>query len=112
MKYGVPADVGKLVKPAKLFRKSSFFGTTRTVRDNYGPDWFGICKRVRERDKGCCKYCGKAEDHKNGVWHDVHHIIELSRGGLTVMANLCLTCKICHQRKHPHHDINAGRRKR
>jgi 5-methylcytosine-specific restriction endonuclease McrA len=36
------------------------------------------------------------------VYHDVHHLIELSGGGRTVMSNLVTICKTCHARRHPH----------
>lgn len=88
-------------------------GVTRIKRDSYGGEWFAFCAKVRERDHGQCVFCKAPEDKRNGEYHDVHHLIPLERGGRTVMSNLALTCKKCHERRHPHlHRSGYGKRKK
>lgn len=79
-------------------------GVSKIVRESYSgqESWWSIRKRVIERDNHCCRDCGVREDPKNGIYHDVHHIIELSQGGTTTMNNLKTQCKKCHEKKHVH----------
>lgn len=88
-------------------------GVSRIVRDTYSAKsstglktegWWSISKRVRERDHHQCVDC-KALCKGTG---DVHHVISLSRGGSTCLANLILLCAACHTRRHPH--MNRSRR--
>ena len=76
------------------FVRRSRDGTARIVRDNYGPKWYTIRRLVALRDEHCVE-CRAPGDH-------VHHIVPLSRGGTTTMANLVFLCVKCHQRKHNH----------
>lgn len=95
------------------FRRSKS-GVTRIIRDTYKKKqvpkllqpvvetWWSLCKKVRQRDRHKCVKCGAPENPKEKIWHDVHHIIELSRGGRTVLSNLILLCKKCHKKRHKH----------
>ncbi len=89
-------------KPIPKYRSKN--GVTRIVRDSYGKpsNWFSMTTKVKERDRYCCVYCSKKEEPKNDVWHDVHHLKELSRGGKTTMSNLVTICKVCHAKRHTH----------
>ena len=79
-------------------------GVTRIVRDSYGPasNWFALVKAVRARDKNKCVFCQLREDPQSKVYHETHHIIPLSKGGTTTMANLVTACKTCHNKRHNH----------
>ena len=108
-----------LTKLAALFkpmpRYSSKGGVTKIKRDGYGSDWFSTVAEVKARDHYCCVFCKEPEDKKNGVYHDVHHIISLNRGGKTVKSNLATTCKKCHSKRHTHLHVagyNANSRPR
>jgi len=78
-------------------------GVSKIRRDNYGKpsDWFSLVKDVHVRDRGVCQnrvngaLCGKKGNH-------VHHIVPLSRGGVTRLSNLILFCEDCHKRRHSH----------
>lgn len=89
--------------PSVRFSRSSG-GVTKIKRDSYGEDWRTMTAAVRRRDQFKCVFCQKPEDMKSDpkVYHDVHHLIELSGGGRTVMSNLVTICKTCHARRHPH----------
>ena len=100
-----PSSINKRVGvKAKPFFRHHKSGVTRIVRDTYGKtsDWFALCKEVKKRDGYRCIFCKAPEDSKNGVFHDVHHIIPLSRGGTTTKSNLGTTCKTCHRKRHKH----------
>ena len=88
----------------KPFFKKSKNGVTKIVRATYGKpsDWYALTKEVKKRDGHKCLFCGKPESSKEGVYHDVHHIKELSKGGTNAKANLATTCKVCHKRRHRH----------
>jgi 5-methylcytosine-specific restriction endonuclease McrA len=86
----------------KTFKKAN--GTATIKRDSYSnlaTDWFSIRKAVYARDLGLCrsrignKVCGN-----KGV--DVHHVIPLSKGGVTKGFNLITLCKACHKARHRH----------
>lgn len=100
----VLAKVYDLNKYRPYMKRQKGRQVTRIVRDNYGaPDrWFSLCKEVKRRDRYCCVKCGEPEAPKEGVYHDVHHIKELSHGGQTVKANLITLCKQCHAKRHKH----------
>ncbi len=62
--------------------------------------WWEIRAAVWKRDQGHCvdhKRRGKIVPGK-----EVHHIIRLSAGGTTTMANLITLCEECHNRRHNH----------
>jgi len=94
-----------------FFRKRAS-GVTRIVRDSYGKkgDWYSLCKDVKERDGHKCVFCGKPENAKANTYHDVHHIIPLSKGGTTSKANLATTCDDCHAKRpgHSHMKVSKG----
>lgn len=48
-----------------------------------------VKKRVEERDKGCCIFCGKPGRGEA-------HIIPRSQGGLGIEQNLVTACRLCH----------------
>lgn len=94
------SQIAALFKPKPKYRSRN--GVTAIKRDGYGGDWFSLVKEVKERDGYRCLKCSAPEDPAHGVYHDVHHIRELSRGGRTVKSNLLTICKKCHARKHTH----------
>ena len=51
---------------------------------------------VVERDRGQCQNC----EISVGETGDVHHIVPRSVGGATVMSNLVLLCRTCHDAIH------------
>jgi 5-methylcytosine-specific restriction endonuclease McrA len=55
-------------------------------------DWPLIRKAVLDRDMGMCRYCGAAAT-------EVDHILPVSRGGGSHMANLQALCRRCHATK-------------
>jgi 5-methylcytosine-specific restriction endonuclease McrA len=93
-----------------MFFRRNKSGVTRIQRDTYnnkattGKTWWDWCKLVRQRARNCCedRTCGKPENPKAGVYHEVHHITPLSRGGRTMLTNLILLCKSCHDKRHRH----------
>lgn len=89
--------------------KRSASGVTKIRRDTYNTvngfskknSWWEISAQVRKRDKGLCVPCARKLGLKvKGI--EVHHIVPLSKGGKTTMANLILLCKDCHDRRHNH----------
>lgn len=85
-------------------RKTSKQRVAKITRDGYGDatSWYSLCAQVKKRDGHKCVKCSTPEDRSLGVYHDVHHIKPLSKGGTTTMANLILLCKDCHESKHKH----------
>lgn len=73
----------------------------RTKTEAYGNlyDWLKICAAVKRRDGYKCRKCGRPE-HELGL--HVDHIIEVSRGGQTIMSNLRCLCPICHADRPSH----------
>ena len=90
-------------------RKRNSHGVASIRRDSYNSvngftkkdGWWEIRAKVWKRDGGRCrvliagKPCNKAAQ-------EVHHIVPLSRGGTTSMANLICICKECHNKRHAH----------
>lgn len=97
----------------KPFFRHRASGVTRIVRDTYGSksDWFALCKEIKIRDGHKCIFCGKPEQPKLKIFHDVHHLIRLADGGTTTKANLGLCCDACHARrpKHGHMKVNVNK---
>lgn len=92
----------KFSKPVVRKHKN---GNVRIVRDSYSnatTNWYDIAKEVKKRDGYKCVSCKKPEDPKSSVYHDVHHIRSLSKGGTTTKANLITLCKVCHGKRHKH----------
>lgn len=78
----------------ELMRES---GMWRSDRNNYGPDWEKLRKRVRQRDRFTCQVCGKNETLEE---HHVHHKIPfksfISPEKANMLNNLVTLCKECH----------------
>lgn len=96
-----------LLKPTRSklsVRRTNKGQVSKLVRDGYGSksDWYALCKQVKERDRYCCVKCGVPEVPKEDVYHEVHHMRPLSKGGVTALANLILICKVCHSKRHKH----------
>lgn len=87
------------------------YGASRIVTDTYGSktDWFALSKEIKKRDNYKCIFCGKPEDPKAGVFHDVHHIKRLADGGTTTRANLGTTCEDCHKKRPGHSHMRQRR---
>jgi 5-methylcytosine-specific restriction endonuclease McrA len=93
-----------------MFFRRGKNGVTKIRRDTYnnkattGKTWWDWCKEVRARARNCCEVptCRAAEDPKRGIYHEVHHIKPLSKGGVTALWNLILLCKRCHDQRHNH----------
>ena len=66
----------------------------RTKAQAYTADWSAITARIRKRDGNKCRQCGSTSSLQ------VHHIVHVARGGLTINSNLMTLCKKCHERKH------------
>ncbi len=56
------------------------------------PQWLRIL--VLERDGEVCRYC-----HSEAGPFEIDHILAVVRGGLTVLANLCVACLKCNRSK-------------
>lgn len=52
-------------------------------------------KRLFDRHRGCCAYCGKRPKHL-----ELDHVIPLSRGGRHAIGNLLPACRRCNRSKH------------
>lgn len=98
----------------KLFAKTRTFtrrrgGVAQLVRDNYGrpSDWFALVSEVKERDQYRCVFCG---EHETAVKAradrlECHHVIPLSRGGVTRKSNLATSCGRCHKKRPGHQHL-------
>ncbi len=79
------------------------FGTNDRIPKNYwGYEW--VENYVYARDKYTCQICKNkfdnkynsvADPEKNGL--TMHHIIPLSKGGVTTPSNLITYCRDCHE---------------
>lgn len=54
-------------------------------------------KRIYERDKGICAYCGK---HLPFDSFHIDHVIPLAKGGNNEESNLTVSCPKCNRKKH------------
>lgn len=90
-----------MFRPVFKKRKS---GVVKIKRADYGKpsDWFATCKEVKQRDGYKCIFCRKPENPKAGVYHDVHHLKSLARGGTNAKSNLGTTCDDCHKKRPGH----------
>lgn len=64
--------------------------------------WWEIRKKVVQRACGRCESRLPSGSRCNAPLQEVHHIVPLSRGGTSTMANLVGLCKGCHDRRHSH----------
>jgi 5-methylcytosine-specific restriction endonuclease McrA len=96
------------MKPVFSARKKPFTvtrnGVSRIKRDSYGPQWFTLAAEVRKRDNYTCCHpgCGLKENPKEKIYHHVHHIVPLSRGGTSTKGNLITLCEKHHEQRHKH----------
>lgn len=78
----------------------------RMRRGNYnggGEGWKELRKRVLCRDGHKCRKCGRSRSQlKEGEYFEIHHIIEISKGGSDDMSNLKTLCSTCHAKHHRH----------
>lgn len=89
-----PARFGRpRVGPPKLKVVSKI---RRTRVQAYTDNWPAISAAIMRRDGYRCTDCGRTERLQ------VHHIISVSDGGLTVPWNLKTVCYWCHKRKPGH----------
>jgi hypothetical protein len=70
-------------------------------REAYGDNWRELADACKRRDGYECQKCGgyfpPPFRHK---WLHAHHIIELSKGGPNILANLVTYCFKCHKEHH------------
>lgn len=52
--------------------------------------------RIRQRTKGHCAYCGQYVPREK-MTRD--HVVPMSKGGATILANLVCACETCNQLK-------------
>lgn len=97
--------MNKAIKPRKVTRISVgpkkapvVAKIRRSKKQAYGDrsSWEKIRRFVIARDGHKCVKCGSTE------YLQVDHIIEVSRGGLTIPANLRTLCKYCHAKRPSH----------
>jgi hypothetical protein len=55
-------------------------------------------RRVRERARNRCEYCGMSQQGQEATFH-VDHVLPLAEGGPTSLPNLALACVSCSLRK-------------
>lgn len=74
-------------------------GLWNSSPNDYGPQWPGLRRQVRERDKYRCQACGVVEDGRS---HDVHHLQPFrsfhSREEANRLENLVTLCPTCHRK--------------
>lgn len=68
----------------------------RTKVQAYTEEWDSISASVIRRDNYRCVECGSKKRLQ------AHHVIPVSKGGLTVRWNLRTLCEACHCKKHKH----------
>jgi 5-methylcytosine-specific restriction endonuclease McrA len=71
-------------------------GGVKIKRDTYGKNWYQTVGTIQKRDGNKCLDC--SSKHKLHT----HHIVPLSKGGLTAPSNLITLCEECHHRRHRH----------
>lgn len=84
----------------RVYKKGSYI-----VRDTYNSGkkngWYEMVDRIRARDNNTCVFCGAPAS-------EVHHLIPLSKGGVTTPSNLVCICKACHNKRHAHLFLKRG----
>jgi len=71
-------------------------------REYYPQDWQQLRSSILERDDFSCQ----EEDGNCSGPLQIHHVIELSKGGSNNLSNLTTLCKYHHSMKHPHMQRN------
>ena len=95
-----PKGAMRAVKIASRGNSVKSFRTGQTTRvrraDPYGPNWREISEKAKKRDGYKCRKCDSTDRL------EVHHIIRVSRGGRTILANLITLCHACHKKQPGH----------
>jgi 5-methylcytosine-specific restriction endonuclease McrA len=81
----------------KRFGDKSYYGTDA--------EWRKISAEVRQRDGYVCRHCGDCCPPGCGTKTEADHIVPISRGGRTTLANIQTLCEHCHDKK-------SGKRRR
>lgn len=89
----------------KVARPKVVAKVRRTAQQAYGDNWRAMCEYIKRRDGYRCCDCGRATKRLH-----VHHIVPISRGGLTVAYNLKSVCEPCHEKKPFHGHMVKQRR--
>lgn len=71
-------------------------------KEDYPEEWQQLRISILERDNFSCQ---EEDGYCNGPFQ-IHHIIELSKGGSNNPGNLITLCKYHHSMKHPHMQRN------
>ena len=58
--------------------------------------WYNLCLETKRRDGFKCRCCGATE------FLQVDHIIPVSKGGRSTLANLWTICDVCHTKRPGH----------
>ena len=82
--------------------KYTFADVRVLEREDYPQDWQQLRISILERDSFTCQ----EEDGYCSGPLQIHHIIELSKGGSNNPSNLITLCKYHHSMKHPHMQRN------
>ncbi len=64
-------------------------------------------RRVRERARERCEYCGIAQELQEATFH-IDHVVPRVEGGATSLDNLALACASCSLRKGPRRAAQGG----
>ena len=78
-------------------QRASYSTVSGTTQKN---SWWELRKACVTRDGGMCVVCklnGRFVEAK-----EVHHIKELSKGGINTLSNLISLCLTCHNKRHKH----------
>ncbi len=78
--------------------KNTFADLNVINKESYPIDWQQLREEILKRDNYTCQ---EANGYCQGSLQ-IHHIIELSRGGTNNPENLIALCKYHHACKHPH----------
>jgi 5-methylcytosine-specific restriction endonuclease McrA len=89
----------KIVSGPKKAKVVSKIRRSKTKAYGTREEWTIICTKVKKRDDYKCVKCGA---HGPDANLQVDHIIEVSRGGQTVMSNLRTLCAKCHSKRPSH----------
>jgi 5-methylcytosine-specific restriction endonuclease McrA len=77
----------KITEPENWYSIPSY----TELRQSKNYEWVLIRKRILERDKNTCVYCGIKEDNMH-----VDHVFPESRGGTDEEHNLVCACRSCN----------------